>query len=176
MIELLKLFLTFLKIGAFSFGGGYAVLSLIQKEVIESYGWISPKDFIDIVAIAEMTPGPIAVNSSTFVGYKVGSLAGSAVATFGVTLVPIIITLFVSVYYNKFRHLKQVTWIIRGIRPAVLGLIAAACIKIGKASIADIKGAIIALLAFAGVYKLKLNPIIMILISGVLGIILYGMM
>jgi chromate transporter len=176
MTALLKLFLTFLKIGAFSFGGGYAVLSLIQKEVIESNGWILPADFIDIVAIAEMTPGPIAVNSSTFVGYKVGALAGSALATLGVVLVPITVTLLVSVYYNKFKHLKQVNWIIRGIRPAVLGLIAAACIKIGKVSIVDFKGIIIALLVFLGIYKFKINPIIAILISGVLGVILYGMM
>jgi chromate transporter len=174
MTALLKLFLTFLKIGAFSFGGGYAVLSLIQKEVIESSGWILPEDFIDIVAIAEMTPGPIAVNSSTFVGYKVGALAGSALATLGVVLVPITVTLLVSVYYNKFKHLKQVNWIIRGIRPAVLGLIAAACIKIGKVSIVDFKGIIIALLVFLGIYKFKINPIIAILISGVLGIVLYG--
>ena len=174
MIALLKLFLTFLKIGAFSFGGGYAVLSLIQKEVIESSGWISPEDFIDIVAIAEMTPGPIAVNSSTFVGYKVGALAGSALATLGVVLVPITVTLLVSVYYNKFKHLKQVSWVIKGIRPAVLGLIAAACIKIGKVSIVDFKGVLIALLVFWGIYKLKINPIIAILISGVLGVILYG--
>lgn len=176
MITLLKLFLSFLKIGAFSFGGGYAVLSLIQEEVIEGTGWISPKDFIDIVAISEMTPGPIAVNSSTFVGYKVGALAGSALATLGVVLVPITITLLVSVYYNKFKHLKQVTWVIKGIRPAVLGLIAAACIKIGKVSIVDFKGAVIALLAFIGVYKLKINPILMILISGVLGVLFYGVL
>lgn len=176
MIGLLKLFLVFLKIGAFSFGGGYAVLSLIQEEVIEGNGWISPEDFIDIVAIAEMTPGPIAVNSSTFVGYKVGALVGSAIATFGVVLVPIVITLTVSVYYNKFKHLDQVNRIILGIRPAVLGLIAAACIKIGRVSIVDFKGVIIALLVFAGVYKLKINPIIAILLSGVLGMILYGML
>lgn len=174
MIALLKLFLTFLKIGAFSFGGGYAVVALIQKEVIENNGWISPKDFIDIVAIAEMTPGPIAVNSSTFVGYKVGAIAGSAIATLGVVLIPITITLIVSVYYNKFKHLKQVDWVIKGIRPAVLGLIAAACIKIAWASIIDIKGIIIALLIFFGVWKLKINPIIALLISGVLGVIFYG--
>ncbi len=176
MISLVKLFLSFLKIGAFSFGGGYAVLSLIQEEVIEGNGWISARDFIDIVAIAEMTPGPIAVNSSTFVGFKMGALAGSAIATFGAVLVPITVTLFVSVYYNKFKHLKQVNWVIRGIRPAVLGLIAAACIKIGKVSVVDLKGAVIALLAFIGVYKLKINPILMILISGILGVILYGVL
>ncbi|MHB1394981.1 MAG: chromate transporter [Clostridia bacterium] len=174
MIALLKLFVAFLKIGAFTFGGGYAALSLIQEEVVEASHWISPKEFIDIVAIAEMTPGPIAINASTFVGYKAGALAGSAVATFGVILIPFIITLLVSVYYNKFKHLKQVNWVIRGIRPAVLGLIAAACIKIGKVSIVDLKGVIIALLVFAGVYKLKIHPIIAIFVSGVLGVVFYG--
>jgi len=176
MNALLKLFLAFLKIGAFSFGGGYAVVSLIQEEIIESNGWISPEDFIDIVAIAEMTPGPIAVNSSTFVGYKLGALTGSAIATLAVVLVPITISLFVSVYYNKFKDMKQVAWVIRGIRPATLGLIAAACIKIGKVSVVDIKGVAIALLVFLGVYKLKINPIIAILISGGLGVLLYGVM
>lgn len=174
MNTLLTLFLTFLKIGAFSFGGGYAILSLMQEEVIENYGWISAKDFIDIVAIAEMTPGPIAVNASTFIGFKLGSLAGSAIATLGVVLIPFIIALFVSIYYNKFKHLKQVNWVIRGIRPAVLGLIASALIKIGRTTIIDLKGIIIALLIFAGVYKLKINPIVAILISGVLGVIFYG--
>jgi chromate transporter len=174
MTALLKLFLAFLKIGAFSFGGGYAVLALIQKEVIENNGWILPKDFIDIVAVAEMTPGPIAVNSSTFVGYRVAGIAGSTIATFAVVLVPITITLLVSVYYNKFKHLKQVNWVIKGIRPAVLGLIAAACIKIAWASIVDIKGIIIALMVFLGIYKLKINPIIAIIASGVLGVIFYG--
>jgi len=176
MNALLKIFLAFLKIGAFSFGGGYAVVSLIQEEIIENSGWISPEDFIDIVAIAEMTPGPIAVNSSTFVGYKLEALAGSVIATFAVVLVPITISLLVSVYYNKFKDIKQVNWVIRGIRPATLGLIAVACIKIGKVSIVDIKGVVIALLVFLGVYKLRINPIITILISGGLGVLFYGVM
>jgi chromate transporter len=175
-MELFKIFLAFLKIGAFSFGGGYAVLSLIQEEVIEGAKWISASDFINIVAIAEMTPGPIAVNSSTFVGYKVAGILGSAIATSAVILVPVSITLLVSVYFNKFKNLKQVKWILKGIRPAVLGLIAAACIKIGGTSIVDIKGAIIALLVFIGVYKFKINPIIAIFISGGMGILLYGVL
>lgn len=174
MTILIKLFLTFLKIGAFSFGGGYAALALIQKEVIENYGWISPEDFLDIVAIAEMTPGVIAVNSSTFVGFKIGAIAGSAIATLGVVLVPITITLIVSVYYNKFKHLEQINYVVKGIRPATLGIIAVACIKIAKTSLVDIKAITIALLIFFGVWKLKINPIIAILISGVLGVIFYG--
>lgn len=171
---LLKLFLSFLKIGAFSFGGGYAVLALIQKEIITINRWITPSDFVNIVAIAEMTPGPIAVNSSTYVGYKVGGFTGSALATLGVVLVPVIVTLFTSISFNKFRSLKQVNWILKGIRPAVLGLIAAACIDIGKISFTDLKSVIIGLLTFFSVYKLKLHPILAIVTAGFMGIVLYG--
>lgn len=173
---LLKLFIAFLKIGAFSFGGGYGVLAFMQREIIESNKWIDIKQFTDIVAIAEMTPGPIAVNASTFVGYKMGGFAGSSLATFGVVLVPFTLTLIVSIYFNKFKHLKQVNWALKGIRPAVLGLIAAACVNIGKISVVDIKSVIIAILVFLGVYKFKVHPILAIAISGVLGIVLYGMM
>ncbi len=173
---LLKLFISFLKIGAFSFGGGYAVITFIQKEIIESNAWISAKDFIDIVAIAEMTPGPIAVNASTFVGYKMGGILGSAIATTGVILAPFIITFIVAIYFDKFKHLKGVKWVLKGIRPAVLGLIGAACFKIGKISFPDGKSIIIGVLIFIGVYKYKLNPIVAIMISGLLGILFYGVL
>lgn len=172
---LIKLFITFLKIGAFSFGGGYGVLAFMQREIIETNKWITMKTFTDIVAIAEMTPGPIAVNASTFVGYKMGSFAGSALATIGVILVPFSLSLLVSVYFNKFKHLRQVNRILKGIRPAVLGLIAAACIDIGKISFIDFKSVIIGILVFIGVYKYKVHPILAIVISGVLGIVFYGM-
>ena len=85
-MTILKLFLTFLKIGAFSFGGGYAMLPLIEKEIIEVHGWLTTKEFIDILAVVEMTPGPIAINSATFLGYKVAGFWGSVVATIGVVL------------------------------------------------------------------------------------------
>lgn len=173
---LLKLFIAFLKIGAFSFGGGYGVLAFMQREIIESNKWLNVKEFTDIVGIAEMTPGPIAVNASTFVGYKLGGFLGSTVATASVVLAPICLTLLVSIYFNKFKHLKQVNWALKGIRPAVLGLIAAACFNIGKISIVDIKSIIIAILAFIGVYKFKLNPIVTLGIAGVLGIFFYGVL
>jgi chromate transporter len=173
---LIKLFIAFLKIGAFSFGGGYGVLAFMQREIIESNKWINFKDFTNIVAIAEMTPGPIAVNASTFVGFKMGGFIGSTLATFGVIFVPFILSLIVSVYFNKFKHLKQVNWILKGIRPAVLGLIAAACFNIGKISFIDIKSVIIGILVFLGVYKFKVHPILALVISGFLGIIVYGIM
>lgn len=175
MIDLLiKIFFSFLKIGAFSFGGGYAVVSFIQKEFIQNKGWLDTKEFVDIVAIAEMTPGPIAVNSSTYVGYKIAGFWGSLLGTLGVLLVPTLLALVVSIYFNKFKHLKWVKWILKGIRPAVLGIIATACFTIGKVSFADYKSVIIGILIFLGVYKFKLNPILAIIISGGLGLILYG--
>ena len=171
---LIKLFIAFLKIGAFSFGGGYGVLAFMQREIIESNKWLSLLDFTNIVAIAEMTPGPIAVNASTFVGYKMGGFAGSTLATLGVVLVPFTLSLIVSIYFNKFKHLKQVNWILKGIRPAVLGLIAAACFNIGKISFVDIKSVIIGILVFIGVYRFKVHPVLALAISGILGIIVYG--
>lgn len=173
---ILKLFITFLKIGAFSFGGGYGVLAFMQRELIENYHWISMTDFTNIVAIAEMTPGPIAVNASTFVGYNLGGFWGSGLATLGVILAPFLLTLTASIYFNKFKHLKQVNWALKGIRPAVLGLIAAACFNIGKISFADVKSVIIGVLVFFGVYKLKINPILSLGLAGLLGILLYGVL
>jgi chromate transporter len=172
---LIKLFIAFLKIGAFSFGGGYGILVFMQREIIENYHWITLQDFTNIVAIAEMTPGPIAINTATFVGYKMWGFQGSAIATLGLILVPFTLSLIVSIYFNKFKHLKQVNWILKGIRPAVLGLIAAACFNIGKISFVDIKSVIIGILVFIGVYKFKVHPILALALSGVLGIVIYGM-
>jgi chromate transporter len=172
---LIKLFIAFLKIGAFSFGGGYGILVFMQREIIENYHWITLQDFTNIVAIAEMTPGPIAINTATFVGYKMWGFQGSAIATLGLVLVPFTLSLIVSIYFNKFKHLKQVNWILKGIRPAVLGLIAAACFNIGKISFVDIKSVIIGILVFIGVYKFKVHPILALALSGVLGIVIYGM-
>jgi chromate transporter len=172
---LIKLFIAFLKIGAFSFGGGYGILVFMQREIIENYHWITLQDFTNIVAIAEMTPGPIAINTATFVGYKMWGFQGSAIATLGLVLVPFTLSLIVSIYFNKFKHLKQVNWILKGIRPAVLGLIAAACFNIGKISFVDIKSVIIGILVFIGVYRFKVHPILALALSGVLGIVIYGM-
>ena len=100
MIELLiQACISFLKIGAFSFGGGYAVVAFIQREVVEGHGWISPEDFVNIVAIAEMTPGPIAVNSSTFVGYKIFGVLGGILCSASTLAIPFILALIVAIYF-----------------------------------------------------------------------------
>jgi len=111
MGALIDLFVSFFKIGAFSFGGGYAMLPMIQEEVIEVHRWITMAEYIDILAIAEMTPGPIAINSATFLGYKVAGIAGSAVATLGVVLPSFIVMSFIFHFIFRFKSSPYVDWI-----------------------------------------------------------------
>lgn len=118
-----ELFLVFFKIGAFTFGGGYAMIPLIQKETVETKGWITDEDILEIVAIAESTPGPIAINSATFVGYKVCGVLGSFLATLGVVLPSFTIILAISYVLRGLQNFKAVQYAFNGIRAGVLALI-----------------------------------------------------
>lgn len=168
-----EIFLTFLKIGAFTFGGGYAMLPLIQMEIINIHKWLTTKEFIDIIAIAEMTPGPIAVNSSTFVGYKIGGFWGSVAGTLGVVLISIILSTIAARFFFKFKDNPTVKAIFNGIRPAVIMLIASAVLSVGKVALVDIKSILICLGVFVALLRFKLNPILGLLISGAAGAILF---
>ncbi len=119
----LQLFITFFKIGAFTFGGGYAMIPLISKEVAENKKWITDDDILEIVAIAESTPGPIAINSATFVGYKVCGFWGSFFATLGTVIPSFVIILAISFVLEEFQHLKAVQYAFQGIRAGVLALL-----------------------------------------------------
>lgn len=119
----LQLFITFFKIGAFTFGGGYAMIPLISKEVVENKKWITDDDILEIIAIAESTPGPIAINSATFVGYKVCGFWGSFFATLGTVLPSFTIILVISFVLEEFEHLKAVQYAFGGIRAGVLALL-----------------------------------------------------
>ena len=121
--KILTLFLTFLKIGAFTFGGGYAMIPLIQKEVVEKKKWMTDEDILDIIAIAESTPGPIAINSATFVGYKTAGFFGAALATTGVVLPSFLIIAAVSLVLREFAAFPAVRYAFFGIRAGVLALI-----------------------------------------------------
>ena len=121
--QLLPLFLTFLKIGAFTFGGGYAMIPLIQRETVEGKKWITDEDMLEIIAIAESTPGPLAINSATFVGSHVAGVPGAACATLGVILPSFVIILIVSTLLDAFQHVKAVQYAFFGIRAGVLALI-----------------------------------------------------
>ncbi len=173
MSILLELFITFFKIGAFSFGGGYAMLPLIQEEVIHNHSWISSTEFIDIIAISEMTPGPIAINSATFLGYRVAGVLGSTVATLGVVLPSFIVMSAIFHFMTRFKNSKYVEWAFSGIRPIVLGLIASAAFSVAGTTFIDVKSVIIAVLLFYLVTFKKTNPILAIVLAAGLGILLY---
>jgi chromate transporter len=170
---LLKLFLSFLKIGAFTFGGGYAMIPLMKKEIITNHEWLTLDEFVDILGIAEMTPGPIAINSATFLGYKVAGVLGSVVSTIAVVLPSFIVIIVIYHFLNKFKDSPYVDWAFRGIRPVVLGLIAAASITVAMDVFVDYKSFIIAGLVFYLVSFKKISPIICILIAGGLGLLFY---
>ena len=173
MSILIQLFVSFFKIGAFSFGGGYAMLPLLEKEVIKTHNWMSSREFIDIFAISEMTPGPIAVNSATFLGYKVAGFIGAFTATFAVILPSFIVISLIFAFILKFKNSPYVDWIFKGIRPIVLGLILAAGITVAKTSFIDIKSILIGGLLFYVVSFKKFNPLWGIILAGILGLVLY---
>lgn len=178
-----QLFYTFFKIGLFGFGGGYAMLSMIQGEVVTRYGWLSPQEFTDIVAISQMTPGPIGINSATYVGFTAtGSVWGAVIATFAVVLPSFILMLAISKFFLKYQKHPAVEAVFSGLRPAVVGLLAsAALVLINTENFSSPKedmysfiiSCIIFLVAFVGTRKYKVNPILMIVACGIAGLILY---
>ena len=121
--DLWKVFTTFFKIGAFTFGGGYAMIPLIQKEAVEKHGWVTDEDILEIIAIAESTPGPIAINSATFVGYRTCGVLGSVAATLGVVLPSFVLIYLISFVLRQFQELKAVQYAFQGIRAGVLALL-----------------------------------------------------
>lgn len=130
---LVQLFFAFLRIGAFSFGGGYAMIPLIAAEV-ERYGWIDGKTFADVIAIAEMTPGPIAVNLATFVGFRSAGFAGSVVATFGVVLPSFVLIMVIGAWLRSLRNNPVKDAVFAGFRPAVIGLVVSAALVVGRSA------------------------------------------
>lgn len=186
----LKLFLTFLEIGAVSFGGGYGMISLIRDKVLTN-GWLTEGELLNMIAVSESTPGPIAVNMATFIGSSQGGVLGSLVATLGVILPSFLIILLIAAVIRNFLKYSGVKAFLGGVRPCVVGLILATAITmfmsnllgfsaIGDAVSPDLYGiaifAIIALFAFLmkKLAKKKVSPILLILISAGLGMLFYG--
>ncbi len=176
MRMLIEMFYTFAKIGAFNFGGGYAILPLIEKEIVINNGWIGHQDFIDLVALSQMTPGPISINSATFIGYRLAGFWGAAAGTLGIVFPAFFIVIFAATTIRKYRDSRLLGCAFLGIRPAVIGLITAATLSVGRASITDGKSFLIAGLTAVMVFKTKLNPVIIILISGALGGIIFNVL
>ena len=165
------LFLTFGKIGLFTFGGGYAMIPLIQREVVEHKRWISDEDVLDVIAIAESTPGPIAINSATFIGKKVAGIKGAVAATAGVVLPSFLIIIAVSFVLEAFQHIKAVRYAFWGIRTGVLALILKALWSMFSVCNKNGVSYAVMALAFLLVSVLKLSVILVIVICALLGIL-----
>ena len=130
MTALLELFWSFFQVGLFSFGGGYAAMPLIQQQVVDGHGWLNMTEFADIITISQMTPGPIAINSATFVGMRIAGISGALVATLGCVLPSCAVALLLAKLYLKYRSLDLIHGALSGLRPAVIALIASAGVTI----------------------------------------------
>lgn len=166
-----ELFLTFVKIGAFTFGGGYAMIPMIQREVVDHRQWISNEDILDVIAIAESTPGPIAVNSATFIGKRVAGIKGAAAATLGVVLPSFLIIIALSYAIEAFQNIKAVRYAFWGIRSGVLALILKALFTLFSACKKDGFAYAVMVIAFLLVFVLGQNAILAVLLSALLGIL-----
>jgi chromate transporter len=188
---LLKLFWTFLKIGIFTFGGGYSMVALIQNEVVEKQGWLTAQEYTDILAISQMTPGPVGINTATYAGYTAvvnsglpvwEGILGSLLASFAVILLPIIAMWVVYSYLSRHRENPVVDTMFRILRLTVVGLIAAAALLLLTKESFGIPGLnkqfIVSIMLFAAVfyfsYWKRTNPILLILASGLVGLVVYS--
>ena len=174
----IELFLTFLKIGAFTFGGGYAMIALLQNEFVAKKKWLSSDEFLDIVSISESTPGPIAVNTATFIGYKKAGFFGSIFSTLGVCIPSFTIIFLISLIFEKFLKFEYVGFAFKGIGACVVYLIFSAGIKMLKGLKATVFSKImfcVSLVAFVALslFAIKFSTIYFILISGIAGIFVY---
>ena len=171
----LDLFLTFLKIGAFTFGGGYAMIPLIQRETVDNHDWIANEDILEIVAIAESTPGPVAINSATFVGHKIGGFFGAASATAGVILPSFVIIYVISFVLRQFEELKAVQYAFAGIRAGVLALIIQALVSMYRQYPKDQAAYLIMAGAFAAVALFGVNVLLVIVCCALAGFLSAGL-
>lgn len=192
MTILLELFYTFLKVGIFSFGGGYGMLSVIQGEVVTRHAWLTGAEFTDIVAISQMTPGPIGINSATYVGYTAAlnatglpavAVAGSLLASLAVMLPSFVIMLTISRYFMKYSKSTSVESVFRALRPAVVGLIASAALLLmtvenfGSPTESTLQFVVSVLLfvgAFVATKYYRISPIVIVIICGAIGGVFYG--
>lgn len=165
-----SLFLTFAKIGVCTFGGGYAMIRLIEREVTQTRQWVTPQELLDIIAIAESTPGPIAINSATFIGYKMAGLAGAAAATIGVVLPSFVIICVISLFFNLYTRINWLRWAFEGIRGGVFVLILSAAVSFGRKCGRDTLSVVIFACSFLAAAFFGVSAIIIIAAAAIAGI------
>lgn len=181
----LQIFLAFAQIGLFSFGGGYAAVPLIQSQIVEINHWMEMDQFADLITIAEMTPGPIAINCATFVGQQVAGVPGAILCTLGYVAPPFLVALFLIRLYMKYRNLRVVHGMITGLRPAVVAMIASAALSLFVLALFDsslaqlqitdfrVVEAVLFVVSLVLVRKFKVHPIVVIFGCGLVGTVVY---
>lgn len=160
---LLKLFITFVKIGLFTLGSGYSMLVLAQRYIVDTYHWLNLQEFTDLIAVAEVTPGPFIVNLATFVGTRVAGLKGAISATIGLTAIPFLCLYIIALKYAQFKNYPIVKNLLSVIRPIAVGFIVVAILKIFKTAIPDLRSAVIAVIVIILTYIVNVNPIYIVL-------------
>lgn len=171
--SLLKLFTTFFRIGLFTFGGGYAMVPLIERDVVEKNGWVGKDDFIDLLAVAQSAPGVFAVNMAVFIGYRLRGKRGALAASLGCVLPSVAIILLIALFFRSFRHNEVVNNIFLGIRPAVVALIAVPVFNVAKSAKLSLATVWIPVLSALLIVQFEVSPIYVIIVAGVAGFI-YG--
>lgn len=180
----IQLFISFLQIGLFSFGGGYAAMPLIQNQVVNFHHWLSLSEFTDLITISQMTPGPIAINSATFVGEKIAGMPGAIVATLGCIMPSIIIVTIIAYFYMKYRDLDSLQSVLKTLRPAVVAMIASAGVSIlvtaffGESGLIVMKNlkiqmVVIFVICMVLLMKFKMSPVFVMILAGILNVMQY---
>ncbi len=172
LTTLLKLFISFLKVGSFSFGGAYSLLPLIEREAVTNNGWLTHDEFLKILGMVEVFPGAISIKYATYIGYKTAGVLGVIAANLGNLVMPATIIMLAAYFYSSYEKNEYVMKAFRGIKYAVIGLVAALIYQYGSRNFEDVKGIIIILLAFALVIFLKLHPAYVVIIGGIIALVL----
>lgn len=171
-MELISIFITFFKIGIFGFGGGYAMLPYIEELVVNSNQWITKAEFSDILGISQITPGPVSINTATYVGYKVHGIVGGLIGTLGVIFFSVIVVIILSRNIKLLKSNKYISAAIVGMKPVLIALIISAFYSLAKDSYRDWKSLLIGGLTLGLLLSKKIHPILVILIAAILGIII----
>ena len=175
MKRLFEIFLVFFKIGLFTFGGGYAMLPIIQKEVVETKGWMTDDEFLDAISLTNSLPGPLATNSATFVGYRVARTPGAVAAILGAATPSVLVILLIAMVFTNIMDYPVVGSVFDGVRPAVVARILYSVIKLGRsAKIGEYFNWVIAAFGFAAIAFFNWHPIVVVLVAAAYGIFLRG--
>jgi chromate transporter len=173
MIVLWSIFLAFLRVGLFGYGGGPSMIPLIEREVVDTYGWMTAEEFLDALAMANTLPGPIATKMALYVGHRVGGPLGAASALSALLLPSSVLIMILAVLYYRYKHLPSVQGIVKGVRPVVIALLMVTVAHLAPKAVLSWDTFIVALAAFVVVFYLKVHPIYTIVVAAILGLWLY---